>query len=81
MSSVLWPLTDEYAVGQQVVQLTNYEFLASWHKLMGSTIKLNAIAGANIATYKLKETRVAASGGLNIPELYNFSKPIYTPSI
>lgn len=81
IGSILWPLTDVYAAGQQVTQITNYELLASYNRNISRSFTLNAIAGANIATRKTKATNVSSSGGLNIPNLYSFNNSVLQPSI
>lgn len=81
IGSILWPLTDAYATGQQTVQLTNYELLSSYHKRISNSIKLDAFAGANIATYKVQATNASTSGGLNIPDVYSFDNSVYAPYV
>lgn len=77
----LWPLTDAYTTSQQIVQLNNYELLSSYHKRIGSSIKLDAFAGANITTYKLQSLYGSTAGGLTIPDVYSFNNSVYAPYI
>lgn len=81
IGSILWPLIDAYTTSQQIVQLNNYELLSSYHKRIGSSIKLDAFAGANIATYRVQSTNASTSGGLNIPDVYSFDNSVYAPYV
>lgn len=81
VNSLLWPLVPSYSTSLQSVSLINYELLLSYRKPVNKKIRVNAIGGTNIATYKLKTLSDATSGGLLIPNLYDIYNSLYPPSI
>lgn len=81
INSTLWPLVSSYSTNMQSFSLINYELLLSYRKHINKHIRINAIGGANIATYKLKTLNGATTGGLLVPDLYDVYNSVYPPSI
>jgi len=77
----MWPLDDSYQTSSQTTTLINYELLLTYHKVINKNIKLNALAGANTATYDLRGLTGATGGGLYVPNLYDLSNSVLPPYV